>query len=630
MCGICGIIDYNRDNLVEEERLRKMCQELKHRGPDDEGIYIKKDKVCIGLGHRRLSIIDLSAEGHQPISNEGKDIWMVFNGEVYNFQELRHGLKGKGHIFKSNTDCEVVIHLYEEYGQECVDYIRGMFAFAVWDEKRKILFAARDRLGKKPFFYSYHNGRLCFASELTALLASGLVEKEVNLEAIDYYLTLGYIPAPFSIYKTVSKLPPAHILQLKDGKITFRQYWKLDYAEKIKISEREACEEILRLLKEATRVRLYSDVPLGAFLSGGIDSSTIVGIMSQISPGKIKTFSIGFEEEGYSELSYSRKIADKFGTEHYEFMVRPQALKILPLLVERYGEPYADSSCIPTYYVSEQTKKYVTVALNGDGGDENFSGYERYQAMKASQIYQNFPGIIKKTCEAVISALPDSLEPKNKLRRIKRFFQGVNLPLEKRYLRWIGIFDEGLQNKLYSTHFRDRLTKEQPLGWLSQYLNNYPRLDLTDTLLMTDVNSNLAYDLLVKMDIASMANSLETRSPFLDQEFMEFTARLPSEYKMKGFVKKYILKKTVKNILPKANIYRSKMGFGIPVGSWFRQDLKEFVKEMLLSEPSLKRGYFQPEALRVIVLDHTEGRKDYTFQLWALLMLELWHKRFID
>ncbi len=381
MCGICGILDYRSNAKVNASAISKMCAEIKHRGPDDEGVYIgtRNLSAAVGLGHRRLSIIDLSSAGHQPMANEDNTVWAVFNGEIYNYQDLKRELNNKGHIFKSATDTETVIHLYEEYGEECVNFLRGMFAFGIWDEKKQLLLLARDRLGKKPLLYAHIGGVFCFASEFSALLASDFIKKDINSDAINYYLTFGYIPAPLTIYKNVFKLPPAHRLILKDDKVTLGQYWHLDYSPKINISEAEAAAEVFKLLKEAVKIRLYSDVPLGAFLSGGIDSSAVVALMSQFSDKKVKTFSIGFEESAYNELKYARVIAKRFNTEHNEFIVKPNALEVLPLLVERYGEPYADSSCIPTYYVAKQTKQYVTVALNGDGGDELFAGYERYQ-----------------------------------------------------------------------------------------------------------------------------------------------------------------------------------------------------------------------------------------------------------
>ncbi len=630
MCGICGIVDHRSNNRVEEKTISNMCGSLRHRGPDDEGIYLNKDSPSVGLGHRRLSIIDLSQAGHQPMTNEDGSIRLIFNGEIYNYRQLRDELKRLGHIFRSDSDTEVMVHLYETYGEDCVNRLRGMFAFAVWDEKKKTLLLGRDRVGKKPLLYHHSSGTFCFSSEFTSILASGLIDKEIDLKALNYYLTFGYVPAPLSIYKGVFKLPPAHILVLKDGDIRLKRYWQLDYSPKTRISEEEASGEVLKRLEEAVKIRLYSDVPLGAFLSGGIDSSAIVGLMSRVSGSKVKTFSIGFEESDYSELKYARAIADRFGTEHHEFIVKPNAIEILPLLVERYGEPYADSSCIPTYYVSRETKRFVTVALNGDGGDESFGGYERYQAMMVSENLQRLPAYLRRITGGLAGILPDSVNQKDTLRRLKRFFASAGLPRAERYLRWVGILGEIRPDDLYSGEFLKSARQADPLPVIEQYLSGANKPDLLDSLLSADTSTYLPDDLLVKVDIASMANSLEARSPFLDHELMEFAAKLPSDLKIRGSAKKYILRKAVKGLLPEENIRRRKMGFGVPVGQWFRGELKGFLRETLLSEVSLKRGYFRPDALKKIVEDHIAGKKDHTFQLWSLLMLELWHKKFMD
>ena len=638
MCGICGIVDFSGDS-VQEDILRKMCQMMIHRGPDDEGVYINhqlqatshQSKPSVGLGHRRLSIIDLSVSGHQPMCNEDGTIWIVLNGEIYNYIELVKDLREKGHKFKSNTDTEAIIHLYEEYGEECVKKLRGMFAFTIWDEKEEVLMLARDRPGKKPLLYYYKNGIFCFSSEFSSLLASGLIDKEIDPKAINYYLTFGYIPAPMTIYKNVYKLPPAHILIFKNGQVNIKRYWNLDYTKKIEISEEEAASEVLRLLKEAVKIRLQSDVPLGAFLSGGIDSSTIVALMSQLTGERVKTFSIGFDDKDYSELKYANKVADTFNTEHHEFVVKPNVIEILPILIDHYGEPYADSSAIPTYYVSRQTKQHVTVALNGDGGDEVFAGYERYQAVLLSEMYQKIPAILRNSLfQTIGNLIPDSFGQKDRLKSIKRFIEGAHLPLSKRYLQWIGMFTEKARNDMYTDEFLRKVSDSDPLRIISKTLNSSNGLSLLDRLLLTDTMTYLPDDLLVKVDITSMANSLECRSPFLDHPLMEFAASLPAKYKLRRFIKKYILKKAVENIIPNDNIYRRKMGFAVPVGRWFRGELKGLLQETLLSQDSLKRGYFKPDKIKDIVFQHTSGQKDWSFQLWSLLMLELWHQRFQD
>ncbi|OGX22435.1 MAG: asparagine synthase (glutamine-hydrolyzing) [Omnitrophica WOR_2 bacterium GWF2_43_52] len=628
MCGICGIIDY-RSSRIEKGLLSRASSQMYHRGPDDEGFYIDNPPSgpSVGLGHRRLKIIDLSEAGHQPMTNEDGTIWIVFNGEIYNFNELKTELEKKRHVFRSRTDTECIIHLYEEFGEECVHYLRGMFAFAIWDKKNEVLILARDRVGKKPLLYYHRNGSFCFASEFCALLKCRQIDNEINMEAIDEYLSFGYIPAPGTIYKHVFKLPPAHILVLKNDEVKIKQYWSLNYLDKIRISEQEASLEVLRLLKESIGLRLCSDVPLGAFLSGGVDSSTIVALMTQLSANKVKTFSIGFEDNDYNELQFARNISEKFGTDHHEFIVKPDALKILPLLVERYGEPYADSSCIPTYYVAQQTKQHVTVALNGDGGDELFAGYDRYQAML---LTARMPIPVRKLLSLLSVVLPDSTNPKHKLRRLKRFLNAAALPLQDRYLKWIGIFDSTLKKKIYANDLLKQIADSRALDFIKTFMPMVKKNFTIDALLAADTLTYLPYDLLVKVDITSMANSLEARSPFLDQKLMEFAARLPVEYKMRNFVKKYILKKAVTGILPKENIVRKKMGFGMPVGNWFRGNMKEFLIETILSKRSCNRNYFNMSVISGMLQDHVKNKADYSLQLWSLLMLEMWHQRFID
>lgn len=632
MCGICGVLKYNTDNtVIEKKMLNRMNSSLQHRGPDEEGIYIDSHSgVCIGLGHRRLKIIDLSQAGSQPMRNEDGTIWLVINGEIYNYQQLRIDLEDRGHRFISHSDAEVVLHLYEDFSEECLSYLRGMFAFAIWDSKKEKLFLARDRVGKKPLLYYYDGRYFCFASEFSALLASGLIDKEINYQAIDQYLTFGYVPAPNTIYKKIFKLLPAHYGVLQNNNFKLQKYWELDYSHKIIISEEEATRELMRLLKIAVKMRLASDVPLGAFLSGGIDSSTVVALMSQLT-NKVKTFSIGFDDTDFNELKYARNIVNLFSTEHHEFIVKPKALEILPLLVERYGEPYADSSAIPTYYVSRETKKFVTVALNGDGGDESFAGYERYQAMKLAEGYNRLPPFFREGIrKAILYFLPDSPDFKNKGRRIRRLFENISMPFCARYCRWVSMMSDKEKNQLYHHDFKKQLNNDNPADWLRDYPDLPNDMELVDRLLATDIKTNLANDLLVKMDIASMANSLETRSPFLDQNVMEFAARLPGNFKLKGLIKKHILKKAIKNLLPSENIYRSKMGFGIPVGKWMRGQLKDFTQDVLFSHSALKRGYFEPDTLRDYVNSHLSGNVDCGFGLWSLLMLELWHQKFID
>jgi asparagine synthase (glutamine-hydrolysing) len=628
MCGIAGIVS---NNGVDLERLvLPMIEAERHRGPDDSDIW--SDELC-ALGHRRLAIIDLSPAGRNPLSNEDGSIWITFNGEIYNFQQLRHELEGLGYRFRTRTDTEVVVSAYEQWGVEAIRRLRGMFAFGLWDRRQRRLLLARDRVGKKPLFYTQSGGRFFFASELQGLLAPAEIPREVELAAIDAYLEWGYVPAPDTAFKGVKKLLPAHWMTVDldagEPQIRIERYWSLDYEPKLRISEDEASEAIREKLAEAVRLRLISDVPLGAFLSGGIDSSIVVGLMARESEHPVKTFSIGFKEAAYNEIDHARRIAEKWGTDHHEFIVEPDALSVLPRLVRHYGEPYADSSAIPTFYVSQMTRKKVTVALNGDGGDESFAGYERYLGNRLAERIQSIPGS-KMSARALSRALPDSLNPKNRLRQAKRFLSVATRPMEKRYGHWVGFFGDGAKQQLYTRQFRSSLNGRRPGDWISSLFERTRGLDPVDAAMSVDVNSYLPYDLLVKVDITSMSNSLEARSPFLDHEVMEFAARLPVSYKLRGKQSKYLLKRAFADLLPPENVNRRKMGFGVPVGAWFSGPLRPLLEDALLSERAAKRGYFQKEEVRRLFDEHLARRADHSFSLWNLLMLELWHREFID
>ena len=627
MCGIVGFINAN-SQPVNSEILEKMNACIVHRGPDDDGFYIREN---VGLAMRRLSIIDI-AHGKQPIHNHDKSKWIVFNGEIYNFQELREDLEKRGHKFYTNSDTEAIIHLYDEYGADCVQYLRGMFAFAIWDEREKSLFIARDRIGKKPLLYSHQpNGDLIFGSEFRALLEHPSISREVNYEAIHHYLTFIYVPAPLTGFKQIRKLEPAHWLLWKDGKIETKRYWSLDYSEKIKISEEDAIEETLQILTEATKLRMISEVPLGAFLSGGVDSSTVVALMAQESSKPVKTFSIGFEEQDFSELKYAKRVAAHVGAEYNEFIVKPNALEILPTLVEHYGEPYADPSALATYYVSRETRKYVTVALNGDGGDESFAGYERHFAMQISEKYYQIPKVFRKyLIESIASQIPSSTDFRNRLTRAKRFLQAGSLPREKRYTRWMSNFDWQAKEQLYTKRFFDEVAKHDSVQFIGKYFNENPRYSILDATLLTDIQTYLPGDLLVKVDIASMAVSLEARSPFLDHKLMEFAASLPDNLKIKRREGKYLLKKIASRLVPKEVIYRQKMGFAVPISHWFRGEMSGFVEEHLLSEKAVERDLFNAKHIRRLIAEHKANKQDNSWKLWNLLILELWFQKFID
>jgi len=450
VCGITGIVRAD-GKAIDRQLLGRMNQAIRHRGPDDDGFYFSDG---VGLAMRRLSIIDLKT-GQQPIHNQDRTAWIVFNGEIYNYRELRKRLEDLGHEFYTDSDTEAIVHAYDQYGTDCPKYLRGMFAFAIWDERKKSLFLARDRVGKKPLLYAEVNGKLVFGSEFMALLAHPDVSREVNFEAIHHYLSFICVPAPLTAYRAIKKLEPGHSLLWRNGEVKIERYWQLDFSRKTNLSETDAGERVVELLREAVRVRLMSEVPLGAFLSGGIDSSAVVALMAQESPEQIKTFSIGFDEQDFSELHHARRVAEHVGADHHEFMVRPDAMEILPTLIEHYGEPFADSSAIPSYYVSRETRRYVTVALNGDGGDECFAGYQRYAAMNIAQKYANLPGALRRGVIApVVGALPGFEARQNPLRKAKRFVASASMPPVERYLRWISAFDEEAKQDLYSADFR--------------------------------------------------------------------------------------------------------------------------------------------------------------------------------
>lgn len=627
MCGIAGFVNANGSG-VDRSTLESMNQALFHRGPDENGVYIHEN---VGLAMRRLSIIDVSG-GQQPVHNAAKTRWIVFNGEIYNYQDLREDLENLGHEFYTKSDTEAVVHLYDEYGIDCLRHLRGMFAFAIWDAIDKSLFLARDRVGKKPLLYSHQTtGDLIFGSEFQAVLKHPDISRDVDYDAIDSYMSYLCVPAPKTAFKQIRKLEPAHWLRWRDGKIETKRYWQPDFSKKRKISEVEAIEETTRILRESTKLRLISEVPLGAFLSGGVDSSAVVALMAQESSSPVKTFSIGFEEEDFSELKYARKVAEHVGAEYNEFIVRPNALDVIPTLVEHYGEPYADSSAIPTYYVAKETRKYVTVALNGDGGDESFAGYERYAAMRIAERYEHIPQALRKIfIEAPINMLPTSEFKRSRLRDAKRFLRAANLPRTERYFRWVSVFNGDTKPELYTRDFAATVSGQDATALLDHWFSLANGTGTLDATLLTDQMTYLPNDLLVKVDIASMANSLEARSPFLDHKLIEFAASLPESIKMNGVETKSLLKKVAARLVPKEVIYRRKMGFGVPIGKWFRGEMKDFVRGILLSERSLNRGIIKPEILERYVNEHTTASRDHSFQLWTLLMLELWFQRFID
>jgi len=629
MCGIAGIL-YKGNKSVSIDLLKKMTDTLVHRGPDDEGFYINKDR-SFGLGFRRLSIIDLNT-GHQPISNEDGTIWVILNGEIYNFLELREGLEKKGHKFSTKTDTEVLVHLYEEKGVDFLQYLRGMFAFCIWDERKKILFLARDRAGKKPLVYTENNGDIIFASEVKAILQHPGIASGIDYKSMDHYLTYGYSFPGRTMFSNIKKLPPANYLVCDRNGIKIERYWSLDYSDKLKLHESEYGNLIFNSLKEATKLRMISDVPLGALLSGGVDSSAVVALMSELSNRPVKTFSIGFDEKNYSELDYARLIAKRFNAEHHEFIVKPDVLAILPKLIWHYNEPFGDSSCIPTYYVANMARKHVTVVLNGDGGDESFAGYERYIAFKFSEQLKLVPKPVLKAAYLSLNKINRVFNNRETTQASKICtFINILSSYDKKYIypRLISYFTPEEKEKLYNQDFRRNIENGYSFDFLADILEGFKKYNAVDRVMAADILTYLPEDLLVKMDIATMANSLEGRSPFLDHKVMELAARIPDGLKLKGVITKYILKKSMKGIIPDEILTRNKMGFGVPLAKWFRSDLRSFVHGVLLSDECTKRGFFNKEFVEKLLADHMTEKRNNSHKIWALLNFELWYRMFI-
>jgi len=629
MCGITGKV-YIQNGIVSESDIERMNEAIKHRGPDDGGVYTSPQKK-VGLGHRRLSIIDLSPLGHQPMSYMGR-YWITFNGEIYNFQEKREALIAEGYKFRSKTDTEVILALYDRYKEKCLEHLRGMFSFAIYDEKEEVLFCARDRVGKKPFKYYWDGKLFMFASELKAILTQREYKREPDYLAIHHYLSLQYVPAPLTGFKGILKLAPGTflVLDIKKGKLNQQRYWSLDFNNKIDLSENEWKRRILDKLDEATRLRMISDVPLGVFLSGGVDSSAIVAMMARHSSFPVKTFSIGFTEQKFNELPYASMVAKKFKTDHTDFIVKPEALDVLPMLVKNYEEPYADSSALPTYYLSKLTHQHVTVALNGDGGDESFAGYPWYSIQKFAVQYQRLLPFHNALVEPA-ARVANMVYPNTITERALRFSQTLKQPTAFRYLNYICYFTNRQKEELYNEAMRPYLSNAESSQILDQYFQKAEKFSAVDQAQFVDINTYLSDDLLVKVDISAMSVGLEGRSPFLDHEFMELAAKIPDNLKLRGFNnKKYILKKALEDILPHEVMYRRKQGFSVPIENWFRNDLSNYLENIILSERAIARGLFLPNAISGLLAAHANKRINHAPRLWALLTLELWFREYFD
>ncbi len=603
---------------------QRMCAGLEHRGPDSRGIF-RDDRAFLGI--QRLRVIDLST-GDQPVYNEDRSVVVVLNGEIYNFKELRHELRRRGHTFATQGDTEVIVHLYEEYGVDCVRHLHGMFAFALWDQRRQQLLIARDRIGKKPLVYAHRDGVLSWASEMGALLEDRTISRDVDHRAVDQYLALGYVPAPLTAIRGVHKLPPAHTLVLRDGKIALERYWKLDYSAKLTdVPVQEICEQLRAQLRAATRRRMISDVPLGAFLSGGIDSSAVVWAMAEASPEPVRTFSIGFDHSTHDELPYARRIAEQFGTVHEEFEVRANAVEIVPKIVRHYGEPFADSSAIPSFALAEITRRHVTVALNGDGGDESFGGYTRYVANAVAGRLDRIPAPVRRSMTALGRRLPAGGSVTSITNKARRLTSTLSLDGPARYTQYMSWFDLAQRRALYTPGFEESsgagASDAIELAWAQTSGSA-----VVDKMLEVDIATYLAGDLIPKIDIATMAYALEARSPLLDHQLMEFAATIPAGLKIRGQEKKWILREAMRGVLPDDILDRPKQGFTVPLSSWLRTDLRAWSQEILLDRATIDRGYFDERAVRALLRRHDAGADAEGRRIWSLLMLELWHREF--
>jgi asparagine synthase (glutamine-hydrolysing) len=622
MCGIAGIVSTNSER-IEAATIHRMCQAIVYRGPDDEGLFVKDGT---GLGMRRLSIIDI-AGGHQPVFNEDRTVWVVFNGEIYNFPSLREELIKGGHRFSTHTDTEVIVHLYEEMGANCVDKLRGMFAFALYDERRRKLLMARDRLGKKPLHYTFEGGRLFFASEIKSILTVAPELAALNRQALLQYMWFGYVPDPLTAFTSIHKLPPGHLLEFENGKIKVSQYWNLpQYGTHAPRSEEECLEEMETRLAEAVKIRLISDVPLGALLSGGTDSSTVVALMARANSAPVKTFAIGFRDQDFNEAPYARMVAEKFGTDHHELIVEPDVVETVQTLTSSLEEPFGDSSMLPTYFVSCLARRHVTVALSGDGGDELFAGYDRYAIHLRRRVFEQIPEWMRRFYRnQVYPRLPADM-------RGKKFSYNVSLPWRERYvdgISFVPAFERDMP--LLSNDFRAVLRESgDPADVMYKYFDSAPAEDPVSQMLYVDTKTYLVADILTKVDRMSMLASLEVRVPILDQEFVEWATSLPVEWKIRRGRQKYILRKLAERVgVPREVLYRPKKGFALPLVHWMKHELKELIISVLLDPETLQRGYFEPRGVQQLLDEHFRGRRDHSGRIWRLLMFELWHRNYL-
>ena len=621
MCGIAGIFDTREARRVDASLLGRMNQSQFHRGPDDGGVHIEPG---VGLAHRRLSIIDLS-NGHQPLFNEDGSVVVVYNGEIYNFPELTTELLAAGHQFRTHCDTEVIVHAWEEWGEACVDRFRGMFAFAIWDRNQGSLFLARDRLGIKPLHYALlSDGRLLFGSELKSLLVHDGLPRTIEPRSVEDYFALGYVPEPRTIFKDVFKLPPGHTLKIRRGdtRLQPRQYWDVDFSPNGVTDEKDACEQMIERLEEATRIRMIADVPLGAFLSGGVDSSAVVALMAGLNNEPVNTCSISFGDPAYNESNFASMVADQYHTDHQVGEVSADDFDLMEKLVDIYDEPYADSSAMPTYRVCELARKRVTVALSGDGGDENLAGYRRYRwHMYEQKMRSILPLSLRRPLFGTLGRLYPKADWAPKVFRAKSTFEALARDDVEGYFHSVSILGDSIRAKLFSSDFHRELQGHRAVDVFREHARNAPEHPLSRVQYL-DMKTYLVGDILTKVDRASMAHGLEVRVPILDHKLVEWMAGLPPALKLRGKEGKYLFKKSLESRLPKEILYRPKMGFAVPLAGWFRGPLRERVRKSLLGPTMLESGIFDGNFLRQIVDQHQSGRRNFSDPIWTLLMFE--------
>jgi len=654
MCGIAGI--FHRDGArVDVDTLVRMTRTLTHRGPDEEGYFVnaaaaelpdrsnlplrvagpaqssahRPGSGNVGLGHRRLSIIDLLS-GQQPLCNEDGSVWVSYNGEIYNFQSLKQELEAKGHRFLTDCDTETIVHAYEEWGERAAERFRGMFAIAVWDEKRQQIWLARDRVGKKPLYYLAEKGRLLFGSEIKAILEAPGVSREIDLTALSDYLSLLYVPSPKTIFQGIAKLPPAHYAVITRDTVDVRPYWDLHFNPQHDRSEQQTIEELLAILGEATSMRMMSEVPLGAFLSGGVDSSAVVALMAETSADPVITNSISFSASRYNEAPHAKRVADLYRTRHHEFHVTPEAIPVIEQLAWNYDEPFADSSAVPTYYVSKTARERVTVALSGDGGDENFAGYRRhYFDVRENLVRNMIPGPLRRPVFGLLGRLYPKADYLPQIFRGKAFISNVARdPVEAYFFTMSAFHGEG-KAQLLNDDVRQALGDYRTSQLFHDVYNAAPAGDHLSRIQYLDIKTYLCEDILTKVDRASMAVSLEVRCPILDHKFMEYVATIPSKLKLRGTNGKLIFKKALSQRLPDDILYRPKMGFGVPIIEWIRKDIRDYARDLVL-DGSASRKFLRRESLDKIWGEHQRGTRNWATELWAIMMLNLWHRRFVD